>query len=359
MAEKNCYTTAMDESKLRQRQLLITWLTVPILVILVVTMPALFTWFVLPDVITGDAPPQVWQIIAFIFILIVPATVFTMVVMRISHGFAKQTFDPIFTPLGLKGSSYLNNGRQYHGIVQNRQVDIYLHPVMRQRSFVTLPGAQIQAMTYFGHVIQIYVEAKSTGKFGLSLLGSKLPSGNTAIDVPSALINNIQDIIFKRGLSFAVQVVTAANQVASFHPEQTALQNLTVTTPDRPWAERLLADEKVVEPLKRLALLAPQSAMFTVQALPASVKIAMHLHKQLLTKQTTSSWLQDLVLFADAVESGPQSSVTFTETRMEHIARTNPGYFTKYAILGVVGFFLCITLGMALLFLTLAYFGQL
>lgn len=349
----------MEEKSLRHRQLLLVWLVIPPLLLLAVTLPIVLIFTVFKDVITGDAVPTIWQIILLILVLVVPATVFTMLIMHISQGFAKQTFDPMFQPLGLFGSSYLNQGRQYHGTIQGRRVDVYLHPVMRQRSVLTLPGLSTQAMTYFGHVLQIYVEAKSTGKFGLSLLGVQLPTTGGALDVPSAVLNKIQDKIFTHSLSAVSAKVAAANQVTTFHPSQAALHDFTVTTFDRAWADQLLQDETLLEPMRQLVLVAPHSLMFTVQALPASVKLAMHVDKQKISAHAVLDWVNDLIRFAAAIESGPQPSVTFAENRFEHLARTNPGYFTQFAIAAVIGFFLVLGAGITLLFLTLYYFGLL
>lgn len=349
----------MDNKTLRRQQLITTWLAVPILIILCVGTPVLALVFIFSDFMQGGAQPQVWQILVFLVIVTVPAILLTVAIFKILHHFAAQTFDPLFTTLGLKGSGYLNTGRQFHGKIDGRRVDVYLHPVTRQRSFVTLPGAQVQGMTYFGHIMQIYVEAKSTGRFGLSLLGAKLPTGNSAIDLPSAMLNNIQDTIFNQGLSIVARAVTTASQATTFQPAASGLHELTATTFDQLWAERLLATETAVEPLKRLARLAPKSAMFTVQALPASVKIALHLHKELLTEKTIQEVMAALVQFAAAVESAPQPSVTFSESRLEYLTRTNPGYFTRYVYLGLAAFFILLLVGMGVFFSTLYYFDQL
>jgi len=39
----------------------------------------------------------------------------------------KRQLDDAFTPVGLTGSMYLLNGRQYHGVVSGRQVDVYFY----------------------------------------------------------------------------------------------------------------------------------------------------------------------------------------------------------------------------------------
>jgi hypothetical protein len=61
--------------------------------------------------------------IAVIFLLILVVIVWGMLSTRRRA----RWLDTVFSPLGLTGTSYLWNGRQYHGLVQGRQVDAYFY----------------------------------------------------------------------------------------------------------------------------------------------------------------------------------------------------------------------------------------
>lgn len=346
-----------DRQALRKRQLRKATFTVVGAVFFMVAFPALIFLTLLRDVFSGDTP-SIWQIIIFLLVVTIPAVLGTWFITRVSRSFAAQTFDPLFTPVGLRASPYLIYGRQYHGEIEGRKVDVYLSPTQRQRTFATLPGMTVAGTTYFGHVIQIYVEAKSNGKMALSQLAAKLPK-TTTVDVPSNIINTAQDWMFTHGLKAAVSQIAQQYNVATFSPTQPEFQGLSVATFDRPWAECVLDDSKTISAAQPLVDVASQTIMFSLQALPASVKLAMHLSKELMTPEAVQSWFANLVRFAQAIESGPQPSVTFQETASEHAVRTNPTVYARRAILLVVSFFILLGLGFCLFLYAMYYFGEL
>lgn len=350
-------SNGFDPVRLRKRQLTIATFSAVGSILFMVGVPVIAFLTVFRDVFTQETPGA-WQISIFLFVVLVPTVLGSWFITRVSRSFASQTFDPLFVPLGMRAFPYLIYGRQYHGKIQGRRVDIYLHPTQRQRTFATLPGTTISGAAYFGHVLQIYIEAQSTGKMAISLLGGTLPSTKTA-DIPSQIINQVQDWMFTHGLKAAVQQVSRQYNVATYTPSQPMLKDFSVSTFDQPWTEKMWARPEIAQAAQPLLALAPHSIMFTLQALPACVKLAVHLNKQLMTPEAVESWINQLIRFAQAIESGPQPSVTFQETASEHAVRTNPNIYTRRAIILVVAFFVLLGLGMGLLFFALYYLDQL
>lgn len=349
-------TTTIDWDQLRVRQQRTVILTLLLVIPFMIATPIILLLFS-SEIFEPGSQPTIGSIIALLFFLITPAVIGTKIIYAISRKFAVQTFDPLFSPLGLNGSPYFLQGRQYHGTVEGRRVDIYLHSITRQRSFVTYPDSA-RAQVYFGHVLQMYVEARSQGKLALSLIGNTLPTAGATIDLPSHLINKTSDWIFTHGLKTMTDKLTPKG-IHTFHPSASGLRDLTVTTFDESWAEKFCSDTKVLEPARELAQLAPHSLMFSLQVLPSSVKLATHIHKQLMFPDGIQTWLNNLVRFAVAVESAPQPSITFQETPAEFITRTNPQVYMHKAILILVALFVFLGLGFGGLFSLLYLFDQL
>lgn len=346
-----------DRETLRKRQLKKATFSVIGAVFLMVGFPVVVFLTLFRDVFSSNNP-SVWQVVLFVLVVTIPAGLGSWFISRISRSFAAETFDPLFTPLGLRASPYIIYGRQYHGQINGRKVDVYLNPTQRQRTFATLPGMTVTGATYFGHVLQIYVEAKSTGKMAMSQLAAKLPQTKTA-NVPSNIINTAQDWMFTHGLKAATSQISQQYNVTTFTPTQAELKGLSIATFDRPWAEQVCENADIMTSAQPLLALASQTIMFTLQALPASVKLAMHLSKELMTPEAVQSWFTNLVRFAHAIEAGPQPSVTFQETASEHAIRTNPTVYARRAIFLVVSFFILLGLGFCLFLYTMYYFGQL
>ncbi len=92
------------------------------------------------------------------WIMAIPMSAFVLILLGGSVGIAMfflmrraSQLDEAFKPLGLDAKMYLTNGRQYHGTVQGRRVDIYF---------------------YRGPTLEIFVEANVKSRIGIGVKSS-------------------------------------------------------------------------------------------------------------------------------------------------------------------------------------------
>ena len=95
---------------------------------------------------------------AAFWIMVIPMSAFVLILLGGSLGVGlfflmrrASQLDEAFKPLGLDGKMYLTNGRQYHGTVQGRRVDIYF---------------------YRGPTLEIFVEANVKSRIGIGVKSS-------------------------------------------------------------------------------------------------------------------------------------------------------------------------------------------
>lgn len=196
--------------------------------------------------------------------------------------------DTIFLPLGLSGRGYLTNGRQYHGLVSGRQVDVYF---------------------YRGPALDIYVAAPLRTRVGIGLKSNQ-----------SRLASNITKRI-------------------PLETGDPALAELAIYPSDPQWCAKLLEDLQVKRILPRL--MADQGP-FEIRNLliqPEAVQLSLHhIPVQQITSEAMEHWLNDLVELAQIAERLPEPNQIEVASTVEQRSRLNRSSFTLPAVLITLGF---------------------
>ncbi len=232
-----------------------------------------------------------------LLILVIPMFGFGLLVVGGSVGFGawmilgrKRQLDDAFTPLGLKGSMYLLNGRQYHGAAGGRQVDAYF---------------------YRGPTLDLYVTTPLKTRLGI---GTK----DTVGQAVAGLMNR--------------------RPIPLDDPE---LSRLNVFPLDEAWSRALLADGTARASLLRLTADEGPFELRQVLLQPESLLLRLHHTRQSnITPENVRQWFNDLLAVARAAESLPPPQQTAEPSGMERAARVNRNAFILPAI-GVVMALVC------------------
>jgi len=230
-------------------------------------------------------------------ILVVPMIGFGLLVVGGSVGFGawmilgrQRQLDAAFTPLGLVGSIYLLNGRQYHGTAGGRRVDAYF---------------------YRGPTLDIYVGTPLKTRLGL---GTKDSVGQAV----AGLLNR--------------------RPIALDDPE---LSRLNVFPLDEEWSRALLADAIARAAILRLTADEGPFELRQVILQPESLLLRLHRTRQRnITPENVRQWHTDLLTVARIAESLPPPQQTAEPSGMERTARVNRNAFLLPA-LGIVFALLC------------------
>jgi hypothetical protein len=182
-------------------------------------------------------------------------------------------FDAAFGPLGLTGSNYMLHGRQYHGQVNGRQVDIYF---------------------YRGPILDIYVAAPLHTRMGIGMT-SRL--GRAA----AGMLNR--------------------QPFQASYPE---LAQLSIYPADERWGGELLDDPQARAAILRLMEAPGSYEIRNLLFQPEAIQLqANHLHPNRITPQAASQWLQDLLFLARLAESLPAPTVTAQASGAERTLRSD------------------------------------
>ncbi len=192
-----------------------------------------------------------------------------------------QRLDAVFTPLGLEGGAYQSFFRQYHGTVQERQVDVYL---------------------YRGPVLEVEVGTPLQTRLGVT--------------GPHADTRFLAGLIHREPLSLP----------------DAALNDLTIFGADEGWARSLLDNAHAVELLRRL--IAPQGSWTRQQVIlrPGAWKLMFSGSTRVfgfdLAPDQAQQLLDDLLRLVRIAERLPAPQVTAELTSSEQLAqklrRQNP-----------------------------------
>jgi len=219
--------------------------------------------------------------------------------------------DAAFSPLGLTGKGYLWNGRQYHGLYQGRQVDVYF---------------------YRGPSLDIYLAAQLNTRMGvgmkayLSRLGSKTP-GLTELSI-----------------------------------NDPGFSQLGIYCIDQVWGRALLADARARSIILHMSLpgqgLEFRNLLFQPEAIQFKVH---HIYMESIYAENIRASVDGLLYLAGTAESLPAPQVTAVASDMERRARLSRSDYTSLLVgitCGVIGFFTAILIFVVILFLNLGRTGS-
>jgi hypothetical protein len=194
-------------------------------------------------------------------------------------------FDAIFGPLGLKGSAYLTNGRQYHGTIGGRQVDVYF---------------------YRGPALDIYVAAPLRTRMGVGMTSVLGGAAANALNRSPLVLDD------------------------------PTLQGLVFYPSDERWGRELLADESVRAGIRRLMSPNNSYEVRTLLFQPEAVEFKLnHVPVSSLTFDTIRMWVSDMMYLARIAESQSPADRVEAASKLEHTSRVKRSSFVLPAI-GIV-----------------------
>jgi hypothetical protein len=248
-----------------------------------------------------------------LLIMVVPMAGFFLLVMGGSLGFAawmirsrQRQLDDAFTPLGLAGSMYLLNGRQYHGTAGGRRVDAYF---------------------YRGPTLDIYLGTPLKTRLGI---GTK----DTVGQAVAGLMN-------RRSIAL----------------DDPSLRHLSVFPLDEAWSRALLADPTARAALLRLTADEGPFELRQVILQPESLRLRLHHTRQShVTPENVRQWFNDLLTVARAAEGLPPPQQTAEASGLERTTRSNrnalflPALGIAFALL--CGLSLCALVPVAMILLS-------
>lgn len=203
--------------------------------------------------------------------------------------------DAAFFPMGLTGKGYLWNGRQYHGVVNSRQVDSYF---------------------YRGPSLEIYIASPLHTRLGIGLKGRINQFASSRMNQP--------------------ELVTG----------DPTLAHLGVYTTDEHWGRELLSQSPAMAAILRLTAIQPGLEFRILLFQPEAIKYQLHhINIGTIAPENLHSWMNDLFDLVRIAESLPSPQATETATMMENKARLNRSDLTLPIVgitCGVLGLFTAI-----------------
>jgi len=189
----------------------------------------------------------------------------------------KRQLDDAFTPLGLTGSLYLLNGRQYHGTVAGRRVDVYF---------------------YRGPMLDLYLSTPLKTRLSI---GQKDSVGQAVAGLINRQPVNLND------------------------PE---LSRLNVFPSDETWTRALLADPVAKGALLRLTSDEGPYELRQVHLQPEAFLLKLyHTDQKRITLENARQWLSDLTTLARIAESLPAPEKIIEASPLEKSTRVDRNKF--------------------------------
>lgn len=230
------------------------------------------------------------------WIMVIPMSAFVLLLLGGSIGVGlfflvrrASQLDEAFTPLGLEGKMYLTNGRQYHGTVQGRRVDIYF---------------------YRGPTLEIYVEANIKSRIG--------------IGVKSSIGAAVAGMINKQPLDLGDADYAPFNIYAN----------------DPGWARDIFADPAFKQAAVRLATNPTSYGLYNLIIAPSAVQIQRrYISTNAITPESVREWINDLIALARMIEAQPAPQKIEEESASSRKMRIDRDAFNLPWILGTIGFF--------------------
>ena len=207
----------------------------------------------------------------------------------------RRKLDDAFSPLGLTGNAYMWNGRQYHGLLHGRQVDVYF---------------------YRGPSMDIYIASRLTTRLGIGLKGRKNQPFSIGMNQAELLIND------------------------------PAMADIGVYSIDEHWGRELLDDPFARAIILRLTALQTGLEFRNLMFQPEALHFHIHyINPGTLTPENVRIWITDLFDLAKVAESLSPPGVTDAASSLERKARLRRSDFTLPLLgisCGVIGLFTAI-----------------
>lgn len=240
---------------------------------------------------------------ATMLILIVPMGLFFLLIFGgggffIYRVMSRRThwLDEAMASLGLEGSSYGISGRQYHGVVQGREVDIIL---------------------YRGPTLNIYV---------------------------STPLRTKMSVAERSGLGVGLARAFNREPLVTNNPE---LEDMVIFAHEERWGQDLIRQPETTAVLRRLIFGESKFLMHQVHLTPESFLFRLYRSKGMFDFQfgaaQVQAWFNDLVRLAEIAESIPAPQEAVEASRLEQGARS--GEAAKWGLwigVGIVAF-LCLS----------------
>jgi len=218
--------------------------------------------------------------------------------------------DKAFNPLGLTGRAYLWNGRQYHGMLNGRQVDAYL---------------------YRGPNLAIYIASILNTRLGIGWRGRLSQIASSAFTRPE-LVSNDAD-----------------------------LAHLGILPLDERWGRELLDNTQAKAAILRLTSAEAGFEFRNLLFQPEAIQFQIHrINLGAITAENLEIWVNDLFDLAGIAESLYAPSVTAVASAMERKTRLNRSGFTLPIMgitCGIISFFAAILIVIIILFFNLSKGG--
>ncbi len=222
--------------------------------------------------------------------------VFTVFAVGLFLALKKQRaaqFDAGFTPLGLTGSNYLTNGRQYHGQVGGRKADAYF---------------------YRGPILDLYIASPLRTRMGIGRQSALGGLASSAMNRPA---------------------------LQTDHPE---LAGLSIYPIDERWGRELLEDPRARAIIQRLSTPRTSFEVRNLLLQPDCIQLKLaHTAVGLITPENLRGWFGDLTELAQIAEQLPSPSVTAEPSALEQASRSDRNTITRKVVwitLGVMGLLL-------------------
>ncbi|MEK9162522.1 MAG: hypothetical protein AAB261_04420 [Chloroflexota bacterium] len=238
---------------------------------------------------------------AAFWIMVIPMSAFVLILLGGSLGVGlfflmrrASQLDEAFKPLGLEGKMYLTNGRQYHGTVQGRRVDIYF---------------------YRGPTLEIFVEATIKSRIG--------------IGVKSSVGAAVAGMINRQPLELGD---------ADYAP-------FSIYANDSQWARDIFADPTFKQAAIRLATNKTSYGLYNLIIAPGGVQIQRrYISTNAITPESVREWINDLIAVARIVEAQPAPQKVEEESASSRKMRVDRDAFNLPWMLGTIGFFVMMAL---------------
>jgi len=207
----------------------------------------------------------------------------------------RRLLDAALTPLGLTGIAYMWNGRQYHGMLNGRQADVYF---------------------YRGPSLDIYIASPLNTRLGIGLKGPKNQHASVGLNHTELVIND---------------------------PD---LAHISIFSLDVPWGRELLDNPLARAAIVRLTSLQPGLEFRNLSFQPEALHFHLHhINPGTLTPENLRLWVIDLLDLITIAESLPSPSVTDAASSLERKARLRRSDFTLPLLgisCGIIGLFTAI-----------------
>ncbi|MBS3783859.1 MAG: hypothetical protein KGY78_05410 [Anaerolineae bacterium] len=249
---------------------------VVVLIATAIVLPLGCLFIFVPLWLVTRADLSIWILIvsASLYVLILNGGVFGTLVWILRR--RKRRLDEAFTPLGMEGERYMLTGRQYHGTVEGRDVDVRF---------------------YRGPMLELHLSTPLQTRFGVAEVGSTTPAlarlfGREPLDL-----------------------------------DDPALSGLRVYALDEGWSHSLLADPEA-QRLVRQLLSAGESWALVRQVVlgPGAFRLRLYHSQRLfgfeITPEEAQRWLDDLLALTRIAERLPGPTVTAEESAGERLARS-------------------------------------